>query len=249
MEQDDIFVARFEDSISECYLSDTVLYTDFLSEREISIAHSLLEHSGLIYELNGGHEQYRRGMIAISAQPHALREAVFPFTVLKATFAKNEYPRHRDLLGAILGVGITRDCVGDILIDKERGYAVVFVVSRMKDYVMQNVDSAGRVSLKWSVWEMGDSLPTPSFETVRVTVASVRLDGVISAVFRCGRKEADELISGGMVFVNQRQITKSSSSLQQGDVFSVRGHGKCKLAEISGTSKKGRIILMVEIFQ
>lgn len=249
MDQDDIFVAKLEDRISESYLSEKIVFTDFLSEREISIAHSLLEHSGLNYQISGGYEQYRRGVIALTTQPHALREAVFPFTILKASFAKNEELRHRDMLGAILGTGITRECVGDILIDKENSYAVVFVVNRMSDYVMQNVTSAGRVFLKWSLWRADDVLPEPEFQTIRVTVASVRLDGVISAVFRCGRKEAEQLITGGMVFVNQREVKKASMSLQHGDIFSVRGYGKCRLADISGLSKKGRIILFVEIFQ
>jgi RNA-binding protein YlmH len=39
---------------------------------------------------------------------------------------------------------------------------------------------------------------------------------------------------------------KSDKTVEQGDVMTCRGLGKCVVAEVGGLSKKGRVILTLE---
>eukprot|EP00898_Chlorokybus_atmophyticus_P004531 jgi/Chlat1/5079/Chrsp33S00383 len=144
---------------------------------------------------------------------------------------------HRDFLGAILGTGIDRSKVGDILTQEETG-AHIIVAPELVNYIESALNQVRSISvittqiplsqLKWRPAEV---------DTFRSVEASTRVDAVASAGFRISRSKLSEMISSGDLKVNWKRISKGSYVLQKGDVVSVAGLGRIQVGEVSPTKK------------
>ena len=85
-----------------------------------------------------------------------------------------------------------------------------------------------------------EHFPTPQFETISGTCASVRLDSLIGLAFQSSRSSMVSFIEGGQVFVNGKLITSNGYEPKDGDIVSVRGKGRFRYEGIWGQTKKGR---------
>ncbi|MBR5479336.1 MAG: RNA-binding protein [Clostridia bacterium] len=147
-------------------------------------------------------------------------------------------PTHRDFLGAILGLGIERECVGDIIVGEE---SFIYLTRKIAPFVMQNLDKIGRLGVKLKEVSPS-SVPEKNepYEEVNVTVASLRLDALVSGAFNISRSAAVQGISAGLVSVNFLPCENTSQVLSEGDLISFRGRGRAKINSLGGISKKGR---------
>lgn len=146
---------------------------------------------------------------------------------------------HRDFLGAVLGSGIDRDKVGDILVQGERG-AQVLTTPQMATFLSQTLTSVRTVPVKASPAPLSDlRVPPPRVDVFQTVEASMRLDAVGSAGFRMSRSKMADLISQGAVKVNWREGCKSKTVVAEGDVISMRGKGRVEVGAVE-TTKKGR---------
>lgn len=154
---------------------------------------------------------------------------------------------HRDYLGSLLGEGIRRDKLGDILVRPDGAQAVV--TREMGEYLTMHYGKAANVSLDVQVLPINAAdTAIHRLDTVQFTVASPRLDSVIAGVFHLSRKEAAQAIGRGLVFVDEREVLKPDHGLKGGEKLVLRGKGKAIYQGISGTSKKGKIYVTLEKF-
>ncbi|MBE5765925.1 MAG: RNA-binding protein [Clostridiales bacterium] len=151
---------------------------------------------------------------------------------------KYAIPGHRDLLGAIMGLGIEREMFGDILVGE--GCAHVFVLTEIADYILSNLDSAGRTKLHVSFETEEIHLPEPEGVYLRETVNTPRLDAIIAAGYDLSREKAQKLVLQGFVKLNHVECTHTDAHLSDNDLISVRGFGRLRLIEIVGETRKGR---------
>ena len=162
-----------------------------------------------------------------------------------AAFRPEDRLSHRDILGSLMGMGIVREKVGDILVSPES--ADLIVLDTVADFLLSSWNSAGRARL--TVTEIPAAhlhIPEVRCEEVRDTVSSLRLDAVCSTGFRMARGKAVDMISSGHVQVNWRPCTKADKLLTEGDTVSARGFGKFQLAAVGGVTKKGRTAIVVK---
>jgi len=153
---------------------------------------------------------------------------------------------HRDFLGAILGLGVRREKVGDVVV--QDGFGQVFLDRDLAGFVAGSLERVGAKNVRTEVVSLADfEEPSPAVELKRITVPSLRLDAVLAHCFALSRSEAAALISSGKVQLNWRLETKPSRDLQMGEVISVRGRGRAEIKEIGGITKKGRQALLVEV--
>lgn len=219
-----------------CVLSERrgcVLFTPFLTPSEQAFAGLVLEREKVAYQFFGGYEGAERCIVAVGEgrQPP-------PVAALRLHHAAPL--THRDVLGAAMAQGIRRDAVGDILVGEKE--TVMLVLREVVPYFLGQFDRAGRIPLQ--VCEIALSSITPPeqrYETIRDTVASLRLDALCACGFRLSREAAQEGVRRGLVQVNWRPALSASKLLEAGDVISLKGKGKVKLDEIGAYSKKGRI--------
>ncbi|CAI5513914.1 unnamed protein product [Closterium sp. Naga37s-1] len=135
---------------------------------------------------------------------------------------------HGDFLGAVLGTGITRDKVGDVILLEGEG-AQVIIAPDLQDFLLSALTAVHRVPVTVQPILLSDlSVSPPRIDTLRTVEASLRLDAVASAAFHLSRSKFTDLIAKGDVRVNWREATKSGVVLKSGDVVSVRGKGRCK---------------------
>lgn len=167
---------------------------------------------------------------------------VFPIVPLTFTYRERDVLSHRDFLGALLSLEIKRELVGDIL--TAEGYTVVFVHETAADLVSA-LDKIGKVGVRC---ERGITKPLPAQQTKRIdtTVSSLRLDCIVSAAVNTSRERSASLIKSGMVNADFSPCLNVSAELKENTVISVRGHGRYRLSEISGETRKGRIRVVIE---
>lgn len=248
--EDRICLARILDRAGQSQSRNIPAATDFLSPQQQMQALDLLRLSGISetgYTLLGGYEGAERKILLflpdwLEAEDAAAQS---PLRCLRAVFRKEDRLTHRDFLGSLMGMGIVREKVGDILVGE--GSADLLVLDSVEEFLLQSWVSAGRTRLTVSEIEPGCiHVPQARVELVRDTVSSLRLDAVVYAGFRMARGKAAELIAGGHVQVNWRECAKPDRPLSAGDTVSARGFGKLEVAEVGGITKKGRTSLLLK---
>lgn len=140
----------------------------------------------------------------------------------------------------MLGTGIKREMIGDILVDSKS--CDIIVMKEIAPYLEGNFSSAGRAKLDISVIPFDKiNVPEAKYKIINDTVASLRLDSVVASGFSISREKAAEAIRAGRVFLNHLECSKIDKQVNQGDCISVRGMGRAVLQEVGNTTKKGRI--------
>ena len=152
---------------------------------------------------------------------------------------------HRDLLGGLMGVGLTREKVGDILVNEAS--AQIVCLKEAAPIILSQFDQAGRYRLKLKEISLADLTPAPAeVKLIHDTVAALRLDAVLASGFSLARGKAADAVTGGRVSVNHRECLKPDKPVEEGDVLTCRGLGKCVVKTVGGQSRKGRIIIEIE---
>lgn len=228
------------------YKRDIVTFSDFLNLNELNILHTTPKDLfPSRHETYGGYEPAERQMVAFL--PDALYyDYQYPISVLRISPANRKFAEelsHRDFLGGILHLGIERSCLGDLLV--EDSVCHVFVTDTMADFICEQLTRIRHTVVKTEKID-GESFSfTPRLETVKGTVASVRLDTVLSVAFPLSRSRMTGLVEGGKVFVNGKLITSNGYRLKEGDIISVRGMGKLVYQGVLSETKKGRQYIQV----
>ena len=156
-------------------------------------------------------------------------------------------PGHRDYLGAILGLGVRRDCLGDIRVTGNTAY--VFCLASIADYLCANLESVGRCGVKVRRIALSDVPPLEwQYREMRFTVRSMRLDSVLAGAFGLSRGNAAEAISQGLVSINYLPCEKPDRTVAEGDVLSLRGRGKATVGAQGGKTRKDRQFITVELW-
>ena len=163
-----------------------------------------------------------------------------PLCIVRLKKDKFTVLSHRDYLGAIMGLGLKREMVGDIKVTDDG--ADVFCLKSSADYICDNLKKSGRGSVTGEILSVSNfNQSEDKYEILFTTVSSLRLDGVIAAFFNLSRSTAAETVNKGLVYVNSSQCLKGDFTLKEWDKIVLRGKGKTVLSEIKGTSKKGKI--------
>ncbi|EXB42552.1 Putative RNA-binding protein ylmH [Morus notabilis] len=178
----------------------------------------------------GGYPQAERCRISVGL-PEVLTSD--PDTVAALSITGNfgfQSCSHGDFLGAILGTGIARDRLGDILLQGERGAQIV-IDSDLVDFIIAALDQVGRVPVSCTKIPLSalDYEP-PRTKTFKTVEASLRVDALASAGFKMSRSKLVDLISNGDVRVNWTPVTKNGTILKTGDIVSVSGKGRLKVS-------------------
>ena len=153
-------------------------------------------------------------------------------------------PGHRDYLGALLASGISRDRLGDILL--QGADAWVFCLPGVLSHLLM-IERIGRISVRAEEVSLGDvPIPEKRREESSFSVQSLRLDAVAAGIFHLSRSHCAELIRQGLLSLNYEECTRVDAPVEEGDVLSLRGHGKGRLVELGGMSRKGRQFITAE---
>ena len=245
-----LILARVLDNLEQSRNRNIPTATDFLSPQERASAETLLRLAGAReteYVSLGGYEGAERRNFLFLPDWLDLESAAeqSPLRCLRAKYRPEYDLTHRDILGSLMGMGITREKTGDILAGKES--CDLIVLEGVADFLLQSWDQAGRAKLSVSAIDVSElSAPEESCQEVRDTVMSLRLDAVASTGFKMARGKAASLIESGKVQVNWQECTKPDRLLAEGDTVSARGLGKFLVEAVGGVTKKGRTSIVLK---
>jgi RNA-binding protein YlmH len=244
--EDRLLLAKVWDKINAGLRKNIPANSCFLSPRELEMTRLLFGEPEGLYRF-GGYAEAERQMLVFLPE-YLDGEALFyddsPVVCLRAVYYEGDSLTHRDFLGALMGAGVARETVGDICVGK--GYCDFFVTDEMAPYLLQNFLSAGRTKVHLQSIPLDQvSVPQPEVKEIKDTVASVRLDSIISSGFRIGRSLAAQYITAGKAAIDGLPCEKPDKTVSEGCKISVRGLGKLKLATIGGQTKKGRISVVI----
>lgn len=243
--EEKMLIARAEDAVKLCEKQNCMKFVGFLTPVEAELVRRNLPHNNVRTVLFGGYPDAERKLLV--ALPDYLEEDAAEELISVIEFTGREIAelRHPDFLGSLLGLGIKREKIGDILICDDR--CLVFVVENIAGYIVENLDKVGRKGVTLRRVELNEiEIPQRKFEVIGATVAGLRLDCIVAAALRTSRSVALTVISEGRVFVNWVQQDSSSVKVKPGDVFSIRGKGRFRLSESINETKKGRLGIHIE---
>lgn len=244
--EDKVLLAKLWDKINTGLRKNIIANTGFLSLREQDMAQYLFGDLQGLYAF-GGYEDAERKMLIYL--PDYLDDTVLtnddsPAICLRATFYEADSLSHRDFLGALMGAGIARETVGDICVGN--GSCDFFVTQEVAPYILQNFESAGRTKLHLQqVPLLSAQIPQPETAEIRDTLASLRLDSVISAGFRISRNAAAQYVTAGKAAIDGLPCEKPDKTVNEGAKISLRGLGKIQLHAVNGLTKKDRISVII----
>lgn len=244
--EDRLLLSKLWDKIDAGIRRNIPANTAFLSPREQEMARYLFGNTPGLYFFGGFAEAERKILVYL---PDYLTEEFLmdmdsPTVCLRAEFYSGDTPTHRDFLGALMGSGIARETVGDICVDK--GSCDFFVTAEIAPYLLQSFDSVGRTKVRLFEIPLSDAkIPQPEVKEIRDTLASLRLDSVISSGFRISRGLAAEYIHAGKVAVDGLPCEKPDKTVAEGAKISLRGSGKILLHQVGQFTKKGRISVVI----
>lgn len=243
-----VTLSRVLDKMESAQRKQSPECTAFLSPRERMTAEQMLRAagSGSFVSLGGYGDAERRTLLFLPdwMEPEFIQPEEF-IALLRCTWFREDTLTHRDFLGSLMGMGVRRDTVGDILVGD--GSCDLVVLPTVAGFLKDSLQSAGRVRLRVEQIALSElRVPKQERKVIRDTVAALRLDSVLAVGFSISRSKAAELIASGRCAVNWQETTKSDLAVKEGDVLSCRGLGKCRLGEVGGLSRKGRINITME---
>ncbi|WP_185897154.1 RNA-binding protein [Paenibacillus zeisoli] len=227
-----------------------VKLTDFLDPRQCFILESLARRNpDVSVRQDGGYEgaERVRALIAPSYRDLSYEPMKLKVLNISSLDQKLDNLEHGDYMGALLSLGLKRDKIGDIHV-LEDGCNVI-VAEETADYLRANLRQVHRVNVYTEIKELNElRVTSPNLDSMVLTVASLRLDGIVSDVYRLSRSKVLIPIKAGRCRINWRTEEDPSKNLKEGDIVSLQGFGRFKVLELDGVTKKGRFRVKIGKF-
>lgn len=239
---------RFIDLSRQANRKGIVMFSNFLSISEQLILQQNKHELDCEYQMSGGYDYAERQMVAFI--PDALfYEWDYPMQCVRVSPAYPKFAEklsHRDVLGALMSLGIERNKIGDLIVNDTEIF--FFAKEEVVPYILEQLSAIRHTVVSLQV-EAGSKIDyVPHFEEKEAIVTSIRLDAVVAAVCNVSRSVSLHMIQEGKIFVNGATSLHNTYYCKQGDVISIRGFGKIRFGEMRGITKKDRVRFSYQLF-
>ena len=251
--EEELLRKRFLELSNQAFQRGIVMYTDFLNLNELNILHTTPKNLLAVpFRTFGGYAFAERQMAAFLPDAFYLYTdedeilEKYPMSVIQISPLNGKFAEdlgHRDYLGALLNLGIERSKLGDILIQEKMAY--LFACDGMADFICNELTRVRHTTVQAVRIEREEFDYEPRYEEIRGTVASVRLDSLLSLAWNSSRSKTAPLIEEARVYVNGKLITSNGYHVRENDIISVRGMGRFRYMGMISETKKGRCYVLV----
>ena len=249
MNEQELCRKRLIDLSRQANRRGVVLFSDFLGLNELNIYHQTSHLFETRTESFGGAAHAERQIVAFL--PDALYyEWEYPIAALHILPAHPKFAEsfgHRDVLGAVMNLGIDRGKVGDILIGD--GEAYILCHESVAGYFAEHLDRIRNTAVKLLPCPLEELTVHREFEEHEGIISSNRLDALIACVYRLSRSQSLVLFRQEKVFVDGKLMTDPAHSCSAGNVVSVRGFGRFVYQSDYGETGKGRLKIRYQIYK
>ena len=242
-----LVMAKIEDLVNGTIKNQSWSTTWFLDPTtQIDIERYLSGNREISYKKAGGYPLSERNIFAIYPDWMEFDDNLFPLCGISIEW-DNRYDKigHRDILGSILGLGIKREKIGDIIVNDNISH--VIAMDDIAPFIVASLTKVGKATVRVADLDLENlDIPEPKFKDIRTTVPSMRLDCLASSGFGFSRSKILPYIRDGRIFVNWEQITKPDYQIKEGDLITLRGSGRIRITEVSGFTRKKRITVVIQ---
>ena len=223
------------------------VYSDFLGLAEISEFSSM--RFSVPTSLWGGYEDAERCVVCFGDREHFSDNSDYPMDCVCIKPVNQKFAdslTHRDFLGSLMGLGIRREVLGDIIISQNCGY--LFCLDTMTEYIVQNLTQVRHTTVECCVTDKIPENVLPQPVNNEIIVSSERLDVIVASIYKMSRSQVLPLFHTEKVFVNGTAKTSPSTNVNMGDKISVRGFGRFIYNGVLRRTKKDRLVISVDVF-
>lgn len=250
-EKEIIFIKKYLDIFKRVEMRGNRYLSDFLDPGQVYLLEEMVKYNKkLSIRYCEEFEYLERKRVIISESIELLDSIHYKVSVIKIVSSKfSRKLTHRDYLGSILGVGIIRDKIGDILVTKDNN-AYIYLDTSILDYIKCELKKVGRENV---VIENVESIKNEIINVIdntnveRIIVNSERIDIIIAKVFNISRKKVNNLIKLKKVKLNFRIELSNHKMCKDNDLISVRGYRRIKILKRIGVTKKNNVIFEVQV--
>ncbi len=246
-EEDNILGGYILDQIEIVLKRKQEQFTDFLNPYQRKIAVNIIKQ---IYDINyleaGGYKKAERKRIAIFPEYLFPDNIDLPVSILKISGNFNfQSVNHKDFLGSLMGLGIKRKKVGDLLVLDD--FAQIIVAEEIKEFIKLKLNKVHEVPVEIEEINSDDLIiPSSNTKDIKATVASMRLDAVASAGFGDSRSKISRDIKNDKLKLNWKPVNDPAHGVEIDDLISIKGRGRVEVFEKRGISNRGRIKLLLK---
>lgn len=185
----DNLIKQITNLIKVAETTSVIKTTDFLDPGQQASISRVLK-AGQINDVffYGGCESSERKVLIIHPGYNKPDITDMPIKSIEITGNQKYFmPTHRDIMGSILGIGLERDKLGDIIVKNNR--ALVFIKEEIYKFLFDNLDKVGNQRIKINE-SQDNSLYFDIKESLFsiITVPSLRIDAILSKGFTLSRK-------------------------------------------------------------
>jgi len=249
MNEQELCKKRLIDLSKQANRKGIVLFSDFLNLNEQNIYQQNLKSYETKTKSFGGVDFAERQIIAFI--PDALYyEWEYPIVALKITPAYPKFAEklgHRDILGALMHLGINRSKVGDIYVGEDAYY--IICEDSIADFFVENMDKIRHTIVKLSYIPLDELKSVQKMKEMDGIVTSNRLDSILACIFKLSRSQVLELLRSEKVFINGKTMQNPSYTIKADEIVSLRGYGRFIFAGEFGTTGKGRLKIRYKLYE
>lgn len=239
---------RFEDLASRSNERGYPIYSDFLGISEISELFAC--RFPVSVNLWGGYEGAERSVACFGDREYFTDNGDYPIKCILIEPVNQKFAddlTHRDFLGSLMGLGIRREVLGDIIISENKGF--LFCLDTIADYIIENLTQVKHTTVECKITDEIPQNALPQPENIELIVSSERLDVIVAAVYNLSRSKVLPCFEHERVFVNGKAETRASSVVNIGDKISVRGFGRFIYNGVLRHTKKDRLVISIDIYK
>jgi len=229
----------------ECYV-----YSEFLSLAEQDTLHRIsFDMASAPFILKGGYDSSERKLACFGNKQLCGYSEEPPIVCIHISPVSKKFAEvltHRDFLGSLMGLGFRRNVLGDIVVNENNAY--LFCLESVSIYILEQFTKVKHTIIQCTITDLPLFTPTVP-DLLQVTIASERLDAIISAVYKLSRSESQKLFTQAKVFVNSRLTENTSHIVSPGNIISIRGFGRFLYEGIERETRKGRLRVSVRVFK
>ncbi len=247
-DEENMLKKRFSELAERAYSKNIYTFTEFLSPAEQAVLKSCVRQ--IPYHFEGGYENAEKAVAVFGSEELCGYEESAPISFIKIEPCSMKFSgelAHRDFLGTIMSFGIRRSTLGDLIVKNNVAFAPC--LDNIADYICENLIEIKHTNVRCSKVEHIPDNVLPKPVESEFVVASERLDSVISSIYKLSRSESKGLCEHEKVLVGGTPVLNASYSPKEGDVISVRGHGKFIYCGIKLETKKGRLRCTAKIYK
>lgn len=249
IESDNELMKRLVELGTRAFHSGRYTYSSFLSESELSVVYERSrELTSFVWVADGGHETATRQMLRFGDEAEMGYTEEWPIKCVRISPPQKQFSEeltHRDILGAIMNLGIERKALGDIVVGEE---SYTWIQEPLADFLCEELRQVKHSPVKCQVCETPSEIFQREQKIVTLNVASERIDNVLAVFCKLSRGAAQKLFDEKKVFVNGRQLERYTGVLKCEDRVSVRGYGKFVYLGVEKQTRKERLCVRISVY-